>query len=255
MRDPHVAYLRYKIKTPENTTFNKNQVIKGIQNKFKFCLENGFLTCFMEDHFPSVKEARKAVEGFLRSWEIKAALEIGHKQIIFQFEDAKIIDRNPPPPGSPKIVSVTATISLESRVSVKVSVKNRRFPDPPVLFNATQDVKDLWGRYINYLEGKELLLSMAYNCLTSAESKAGGRKEAVNLFKIDFKILDTLGRLTAKGDAKTARKVPMKGKMVPLNDKEKKWIEEATKIIIRRTGELEDIQMVPFINMSDLPKL
>ena len=77
----------------------------------------------------------------------------------------------------------------------------------------------------------------------------------VNVFKIDFKILDTLGRLTAKGDAKTARKVPMKGKVVPLNDKEKKWIEEATKIIIRRTGELEDIQMVPFINMSDLPKL
>lgn len=226
MRDPYVDYLRYKVETPENITFNKNQVIKGIQNKFKFCLENGFLTCFMEDHFPSAKEARKAVEDFLRSWEIKAALEIGYKQIIFQFEDAKIIDRNPPPPGSPKIASVSATISLESSVSAKISVKNRRLPE-----------------------------SMAYNCLTSAESKAGGRKEAVNVFKIDFKILDTLGRLTAKGDAKTARKVPMKGKKVPLNNKEKKWIEEATKIIIRRTGELEDIQMVPFINMSDLPKL
>lgn len=255
MRDPHVVYLQYKVKTPENITFNKNQVIKGIQNKFEFRLENGFLTCFMEDHFPSAKEARKAVEGFLRSWEIKAALEVGYKQIIFQFEDAKIIDRNPPLPGSPKIVSVSATANIETSFSAKISVKNRRLPDPPVLFNATQDVKDLWGRYINYLEGKELLLSMAYNCLTSVESKAGGRKEAVNLFKIDFKILDTLGRLTAKGDEKTARKVTVKEKLAPLSNKEINWIEEAVKALIRRMGELENIHMVPFINISDLPIL
>ena len=122
------------------------------------------------------------------------------------------------------------------------------------------DVETLWQRYNNYLDGKEPLPAMAYFCLTLIENKAGGKKKresAAKLFLIDEEILSTLGNLTTnRGDPKTARKVPEKGKnMIALSNNEEKWIKAAVKILIRRMGELANIQSAQPITMSDLPKI
>jgi len=124
-------------------------------------------------------------------------------------------------------------------------------------------VETLWQRYNNYLDGKEPLPSMANFCLTLVENKADGkgkkgkREFAANLFLIDKTILIMLGNLTAnRGDPMTARKVPDKGRsMTALSEKEKKWIEAAVKILIRRMGELANIQTAKLITMTDLPKI
>jgi hypothetical protein len=213
----------------------------------------------MREHFPAVKEARRVVEDFLRSWEIKTALELGRGEIRFQFEDSHVIDRNPPPPGSPKVVKLSGTVVMTSNLSAILHVTRRKYPDPPTVFTVTPDVETLWQRYNNYLDEKEPLPSMAYFCLTLIENKAGRknkRKLAEKLFRIEKPILDRLGDLTAnKGNAETARKFSEKGSITELNEKEKKWIEAVVKIFIQRMGELANIQTAKFITMTDLPKI
>ena len=257
MRDPHVESLRYKLKTPATTIYENTPTVKVRHNEFECHLNDGVLTCHLREHFPAVKEARRVVENFLRSWEIKTALDLGHGEIQFQFEDSHIIDCNPPPPGSPKTVKLSGTVVLTSSTSAILHLIRRKYPDPPTVFTVTPDVETLWQRYNNYLDGKEQLPAMAYFCLTVVENKAGNdRERAAELFLIQYKILDKLGNLTSnRGNAETARKFPKKGDLIPLSEKENKWIEAVVKILIRRTGELANIQSAQLIIMTDLPRI
>jgi len=259
MRDPHVEILYYKLKTPETTIFENPPVVKFIRNEFEGHLEDGILTCRMREHFSTVKEAQRAVDDFLHSWEIKTDLEVGHGEIRFQFKNYHVIDRDPPPLGTPKKVYCSGTAILTSNVSAILSVRRRKYPDPPTVFTVTPDVETLWQRYNNYLDGKEPLPAMAYFCLTFVENKVNGRRKresAAKLFLIEETILNKLGDLTAnKGNAETVQKFPEKGSINPLSEREKKWIEEIVKIFIRRMGELANIQSVKLITMSDLPKI
>ena len=259
MRDPHVENLRYRLKTSATTTYENPPAVKVIRNEFECCLEDGILTCLMREHYPTVKEAQRVVEGFLHSWEIKTALELGRDEMHFQFEDSHVIDRNPPPLGSSEFVHVSASGVVKftgSAISI-LCITRRKYPDPPTVFTVTPDVETLWGRYEKYLDGKEKLLSMAYACLTFVEKKiASGRKSAADLYRIDFKILDTLGDLTSNlGDNMTARKFTQDSNLKKLSGKEIKWIEAAVKLLIQRTGELENIQLIQHITMNDLPKI
>ena len=262
MRDPHVESLRYRFKTSETTTYENPPAVKVIRNEFECHLNDGVLICYMREHYPDVGEARRVVGDFLRSWEIKTALELGRGEMRFQFEDSQVIDRNPPPLGSPKIVRLSGTVNMTSNLSAILHATRRKYPDLPTFFTVTPDVETLWQRYNNYLDGKELLLSMANFCLTLVENKAGkkGKKgkrdSAADLFEIDKPILKMLGNLTAnRGDSMTARKVPEKGDLIPLSGKEIEWIKAAVKIIIRRMGELANIQSAQRITMKDLPKM
>ena len=263
MRDPHVKSLRYKLKTHATTIYKNPPAVKVVRAEFECLLNDGVLTCHMREHYPAVGEARRVVEDFLHSWEIKTELEMGRGEMQFKFEDSQVIDRDPPPPGSPKIVRVSGTVNITSNVSGILHIKRRKYPDPPTVFTVTPDVETLWQRYNNFLDGKEPLPSMANFCLTLIESKANGkvkkrkRKFAANLFLIDEPILNMLGNLTAnRGDPMTARKVPENGRsMTALSEKEKKWIEAVVKILIQRTGELANIQSAQRITMKDLPKI
>jgi hypothetical protein len=261
MRDSHVESLRYRLKTSATTTYKNPPVVEVSCDEFKCYLNDGVLTCYMQEHYTTIEEARRVVENFIRSWEIKAALELGREEMKFDFEYSHVIDRNPPPPGSSEFVHVSASGVVKftgSAISI-LYITRSKYPDPPTIFTITPDVETLWQRYNNYLDGKEPLPSMAYFCLTLIENKAGGkkkRKSAAKLFLIDKQILEKLGELTAnKGNTETARKVPKEGSITALNEKEKKWIEAVVKIFIQRMGELANIQKAKLITMTDLPKI
>jgi len=264
MRDPHVESLRYRLKTFATTTYENPPAVKFIRDEFECHLNDGVLICHMREHYPTVGEAQRVVEDFLHSWEIKTALELGRGAMKFQFEDSHVIDRNPPPPGSSefKYVSTSGGVKFTGSVTPIHSITLREYPDPPIDFTVTPDVETLWQRYNNYLDGKEPLPSMANFCLTLVENKAGkkgkkGKREyAADLFKIDKPILKMLGNLTAnRGDSMTARKIPEEGDLIPLSGKEIEWIKAAVKILIRRMGELANIQSAQRITMKDLPKI
>jgi len=260
MRDPHVESLRYRLKPSETTIYKNAPAVKNNRSEFEYQLSDGVLKCHMREHYPTVREARRVVDDFLYSWEIKTALELGGGEMQFQFEDSHVIDRNPPPPGNSEFVHVSGSSGVKFTGSAisELCITRSKYPDPPTAFTVTPDVEILWGRCKKYLDKtSDELLSIAYACLTFVEKKAGGsRKSAANLFKIDEPILNMLGNLTAnRGDALTARKFPKKGDLIPLSVKEKKWIEAVVKILILRMGELANIQTAKSITMNDLPNI
>ncbi len=112
-----------------------------------------------------------------------------------------------------------------------------------------------------YRDGKELLLSMAYFCLTVVEIigapglKGRQRREvASKLFNIDVDVLNKLGALTSeRGDRTTARKA--RPSPVPLSDREQAWIEAAIKMLVVRVGEYSSGQPLSQITMAHLPFL
>ena len=256
MRDPHVESLRYRLETSVTTTYKNPLAVEVIRDEFECRLSDGVLTCRMKKHYPTVEEARRVIDDFLRSWEIKTALELGRDEMRFQFEDSHMVDRDPPPLGSPQVIQVSAASVGVSTLLARLHVTRNKYPDAPSTFVVTPDVETLWQRYESYLDGKEPLLSMAYFCLTVVENKAGSRRAAATQYRIEEAILQKLGELTStRGDTRTARKAVKGGGTATLSGKEKNWIEGAVKALIRRTGELASTQPVPRITMSDLPEI
>jgi hypothetical protein len=173
----------------------------------------------------------------------------------FVYEDAHLIDRDPPPPGSLKIVSESVMINMEAVVSATDHLIRRKYPEPPKQFRISPDVETLWHRYEGYLDGHEPLLSMAYFCLTLLETRAGSRGNAASKYAIEIDVLRKLGELTStRRDEKITRKA---NPLDSLKNEEKTWINAAIKMIIRRIGEYEydPTASLLMIKMADLPPL
>ena len=260
MRDPHVVLLRYRLETTDTVAFDNPEPIEVDIDSFRLRLENDALVVELMEHFASVEDARKAVDRFLKAWEIDAALRYGTQEIFFVYEDAEIIDRNPPLPGSSQTIQLSTLGMVVVTGNVSAHITRRKYPEPPSLFRSSPDVEVMWYRFNGYLEGREPLLSMAYFCLTMIEASTGMRKnkrqQAAENYNIHIDVLNKLGELTSsRGDPKTARKFISDVTLAPLNSKEVTWIESAIKAIIRRVGENLSTDSLPVITLRDLPEL
>jgi len=251
MRDPHVKSIRYRLDTGKSVSYENPQPVEIEAQQFSIRLDNGILTCGFKEHYPSIEKARSAVEGFLRAWEIDVALSRGIGEFNFIYENAEVIDRNPPPSKS---IQIEAGAYMIAQGDVELHVTRNKYPDPPKLFTLTPDIETLWHRYEGYLQGKEPLLSMAYFCLTFIETISGGRKPAASRYNAEFDVLNELGKLTSsRGDGKTARKIKRGSGLSPLSPQEITWIETAIKALIRRVGEYSPGVLLPKLKMSNLP--
>lgn len=260
MRDPHIVSLRYRLEPVDSVTFDDPQPIERKTDAFRMRLEDGTLSIDMVEHFASVEDARRVVNSFLRAWEIDAALRYGRREIAFVFEDAEVIDRDPPPPGSPQVIGLAPLGILAAVGSVTAHVRRRKYPEPPTQFRASPDVETLWWRYEGYLQGREPLLPMAFFCLSMLEASAGVKKgkrqQTARKYQISEDVLSKLGELTSlRGDEKTARKFDHNSTRSPLTSAEVTWIESAVKAIIRRLGEYGSTTSLSTITMNDLPEL
>ena len=254
MRDPHVVWVRYRLEADPHVTFENPPPIEWETDTFRMRLAEGIATFEMREHFPSVQEARNAVEVLLRSWEIDTGLRYGTREIHFRYEDSKLIDRNPPPPGTVQVVTASATLRAYWALTAIAHVRRKAYPQPPQHFRVSPDVETMWHRYEGYVEGREPISSMAYFCLTVLEARAGNRVRAAREYGISKNVLGELGKLTSeRGDAKSARK--MSPRLRPLTSKEATWIEAVVKAIIRRVGERKAKTPLPTIMMKDLPSL
>jgi hypothetical protein len=254
MRDPHVAELKYRLSPLDRVSFVPEPSLDFQNELLSGRLSGDSLTITPKVHFATVEEARAVTDPFLRAWELDDALTHGSTQFRFDYQDVVIVDRNPPPPGSSvKIVVGVAEITLASD-TITVSVARSVFPQPPGAFVATPDAESLWNRYEGYVSGREPILSMAYFCLTLIEARGGSRAGAAKAFRIERRVLDSLGRLTSeRGDPSVARKFPRRVPPTPLTATEIAWIEAAVRAIIRRVGDVQQIAHLPEITMGDLP--
>ena len=265
MRDPHVEILRYRLETAGNIIYDQPPPVDIDYDEFSGRLERGILTCYMKEHHASIEAAREVVDRYLLGWEIDAALNLGRGAIRFIYNDAQVIDRNPPPLGVPLEIQVSeGVLTMEGGIA-NLRITQKGYPKPPKIFRVSPNIETLWQRYQMYLDGKDQLQAMSYFCLTLLELIAGGplaarrgqskrRREASNMFSIEYDVLNQLGELTSgKGDRLTARKAQTTP--IPLTEKERVWIEAAIKQLIRRIGEHSSGQTVPSIKMGDLPPL
>ncbi len=257
MRDPHVESLQYSAEPTGQVSYDNPPSLESENNFCTLALIDGRLVVRPKDHYVTVQQAREAIEPFLRAWELDAELCWGPGTIRFTYKDSTIIDRDPPPPNASahQTLQVRAAGAVHVAGAVILHVTRGNYPQPPSLLQLTPDVETMWLRYRGYREGREPLLAMAYFCLTVVEVSAGGRKAAAQLYNIDIKVLSKLGELTARGDAKTARKIQKEQSLQPLSGAEYAWLEEAVKTLIRKLGEYRPGRPTPQLSMGDLPSL
>lgn len=253
MTDPHVVWLQYRPVPPEHVSYENPPPVELETAAFFMRLSEGVAQFDMQKHYATEDEAREAVKGFLRSWEIDSALRFGDTGMQFSFERSHVIDRNPPPPGTALVVTATGRLTMKSSVAATVHVTRRAYPAPPTDFRASPDVETLWQRYQFHRQGREPLPSMAYFCLTQLEVNAGGRRGAASRYALSREVLAKLGELTSKyGDAKTARKAKAMGR--PHTPAEVTWLDSAIKRIIQRVGEVDaGATNLQEITLKDLP--
>ena len=245
MNDPHVEELRYHVETTDDLVFEDPPPLKDETDAFRMTLTESLATFWMKEHHPSEEAARMVVEEYLRAWEIDLALQRNRTSLRFAFDRAKVVDRNPPPPGTPVTVNLGAAKLGVSAMSATPTVATREYPPPPKNFVADTDTRAMWEQYERYLQGHDRLLPMAYSCLTRLEFRAkshpvkGNKRErAANMYRIDVDVLDKLGDFTTNlGDEVEARKLTPQSELRPPTDQEVTWIEAALKLIICQAGE------------------
>lgn len=207
----------------------------------------------MKKHFASVEEARASATGFLFVWEVDAELRHGRGAIRFIFQDAQLIDRIPPPPGTFEVHVPSGALIVTGGVCT-VRITSAAYPGPPSNMKSSPDLESIWLRYDAYRAKREPLSTMAYFCLIVLETAAGGRTQAAKQFDIEFEVLRKIGELTTnRGDRTTARK--MHANLAPYTPLEINWIEEAIKLMIRRVAEIAAGATCAEITMKDLPAL
>jgi hypothetical protein len=253
MRDPHVAWLEYEIKT--GWLFADPPPVNWETAVFQAKLDRGVLRANLREHFATEAEARAAVEPFLQTWEIDIALEHGGREITFAFKQLYVVDRDPPPPPPPGVITgMVATSQGRGSTWATGQVTLKAYPPAPSNFVAVPDVVTLWTRFEGFTKGREPLAAMAYFCFTVLKNSFGGRAGASKALAIDEDVLRKLSELsTNRGEAATARK--MTRHLAPITATEARWLDAAVRALTRRVGEIAAGPSPPQLTMKQLPPL
>ena len=253
-RDPHVVSLRYRIEPSKNVTFGDyTGPMERELDAFRLSVTHETATAHMKEHHATERGAREVVEGYLRPWEIYEAVRPMGTGVKFSFEEAEVVDRDPPRIYA--TARVTPRIGSDTRVEV---VRELRFPDLPEAFALSSDVEVIWTLYEAYLKGRDRLLPMAYTYLTRFKYGFGGNKEAASRYHVGSNVLKKHGRLSSEsGDVTTARKWVSGRPPQPLSDREIEWVEDAVRPLIYRAGQYasDPEGEWPKITMKHLPQL
>lgn len=198
MNDPHVEVLVYHIETGEELNFQDPPPIKDETDAFRMILEDGVATFSMKEHHPTEVGARRAVEGYMRAWELDVALQYDRSEMHFVFDRSEILDRDPPPPpppGTNRVVELSGTAVSRSSAHAKLEVLKTKYPPPPTDFVADTDARIMWEQYERYKEGRDRLLPMAFSCLTRLEhrarnhpAKGNSRMRAGSMYRVDYEV-------------------------------------------------------------------
>lgn len=250
----HIESLVYSLQPSEFVVYNNPPPLKFDTDIFEGTLENNVLTSRMKVHFATEAEARAAVEGTLRAWEIDAALQRGYPEFKFVFQKVVLVDRNPLEGKGTSQVVTEASVYIKGEVRFRI--KPGQYPAPPQDFCVTPDVETLWTRYEGYLRGREPLLPMAYFCLTVILATYDGRANAAKQLNVAEAVLGKIGELTStRGDSLTARKMDAQSTKQSLSGPETTWLQAAVRALIRRLGEAHSSIPSKTLDMKDLPPL
>ncbi len=255
--DLHVESLIYELVPSESIIYNNPPPIDFETDNALLRLADNKLTCTMKAHYSNSEQARSDIEPILRSWEVASDIKVNRGSLRFKYKTSNVVDRSPAIPGQIKghIIAVQSIGSLEAFGTLTIRVTMNSYPPSPGGFRLSHDAESIWLRYMNYIEGREPLLSMAYFCLTVVTAIPGGKLAASKKYNIDYHVLKKLGELTStRGDRLTARKKTIHLPS-PLSGAEANWIEQVVKLLILRLGIDQTRESLDWISFKDLPAL
>ena len=244
MNDPHVVALIYKIKHGQSVDYREAKPMDHEEPDFHVKIANGKVRFAFKKHYATEEAARTSIAEYICAWEVDAGLKGGANCFKLKYYDRQIEDRSPTP--GMKDVSWTFRAGTPT-VTISATV-DKQYPPPPPGLKIIPDVQLMYNRYMDYLQGREPLTSMAYFCWTMVKDDP--------TTKTDFsrRVCNTIGRLSLGGGPKYARKREGINKE-PLTDQECHFLMEAIKAIIRRAAERAHgpNRGLPPISMSGLP--
>lgn len=257
MNDPHVVALIYRVEHGNSVDYREAKPLILEEPAFRVEIKDNQARFELKGHYATKEDARNAIRDYINDWESDACLEHGPDSFRLQFERAEIEDRNP----TPGVTNLQATFtgSMFGSISATLTVDMLNYPAPPSGVNFRDpNVQTMHQRYMGYRQGNEPLASMAYFCLTVLEHSMGqkrGRRAAAHEYKIDFSVLDRIGKLSSKKGGSGARKAD--GVDKDFTTKERTFLKQAIQRMIRRVAEKAHSpdKAFPQISLSDLPPL
>ena len=251
MNDPHVEALLYDVLLPSRMDATDVEQFTWTTPSFCLRLTGARAEVLLSEHFSDEERARGVIEPTLRAYEICAGLELG-AVLRFDFVRARVVERAVTP-EQPDVLTASIHDDLRLRDHVEVTVNLIRYPTPASQFSATPLVETLWFRYGLYLQGRELLQSMVYFCVTAIEAAAGGQRAARAQFKISSKVLSKMRQISSsRGDERTARKW---NAGAPLSQTESDWLDASVRQLIAHLGTWAADHSVRTLTMADLPPI
>ena len=261
MHDPHVVALHYRIEHDNSVDYRNAKPFVHEEPKFRLEVREEKARFDLKIHCATEGDARKFIEAYISVWEFEASLNHGPNYFRLKFDRAEIEDRNPAP--GPIKLSVTARAGAPTARG-NLTVVPPDYPQPPSGLALDPNVRTMHGRYMGYRSDHELLAAMAYFCLTVLEDSvlekskrkrrsSPRRRKAARYYRIEGQVLDKIGELSSsKGGAK-ARKAD--GIDEEMTSQECRFLEDATKAIIRRAAEkvCNSANDLPEILLSDFP--
>ena len=164
MIEPHVEALIYRVGHDATVNYDRAKPLEHDAAEFVVRIEDGIATFTMKSHCATSEAARAIVEPFIRAWELSVCLDIAPGQFGMNYQDAKIIDRNPPPG---KVLVAGTGRYLVTGMDAVLQVGRATYPAPPASpMTVSPDVAAMAYRYAMYRQGKDTFGAMAYFCLT-----------------------------------------------------------------------------------------
>ena len=255
MNSPRVIALQYRIEHDQSVDYSKAEPVDHDEEDFSIRIEDNRVRFDMKVHVATVDSAKDAVESYIRSWELDAALRGRPGQFKLRFDRSEIRDRNP------TTGEMLATKEfLAPSYAATVTRRSQAYPEPPagVSLKRNDHVSRMFARYEDYCHHGWYLTDMAYFCLTAMRdlSDRGDDDGVKREYGISGNVLKTFRRIANKGGPDERRKeqdVDKRG----LTPDERRFLEEAVKRFIRRVAEVAQSPdgSPQKITLGDLPKV
>ena len=257
MNDLLVVALIYQIEHGRSVDYSGTPPLEHDEPGFRIRVEKGEVRFEFKDHHTTERAAREAIEEYIGQWEFTAGLRSGPGAFRLSFVSSEIEDRHPLVDSKPGVVNLRGSArsgAPRARATLTVTRRPPHYPPPPAGVKLTPDVKSMYDRYIDHLQDKEPLESMAYFCLTVIEDPfKGGRKEAAKHYNISTSVLNRIGELSSRRGCRKAEGM----KKPPLTGQERRFLKQAIKRTIYRAAEKTNNpdSNLPKLSLSDLPRV
>jgi len=240
MNDPHVAALIYRVTHSEGFTFDAARPLEFETSQFTVRVENGTARFVLKEHYAHPKEARAAVEPFIRVWETWEALGPVLAGFRLIYRKPEIVDRNPPEGNYARAMLPTLQ-ALARGAGYGEIMPLGYYPHPPTERAAmSADVEVMAYRYWLYRQGHDTLGAMANFCLTvlegSTKRSRNRRVYAAKKYKVSKDVLGEIGRLATKKGGRDARKA--EGVAREFTPSEQSWLEDTIRALILRAADI-----------------